>query len=87
MDKYHKNARYIDCAYTSQLSDINSKHYNGCYACGYSEPQEPHKVYTLYIRNEKELKHAEKVQQKAYNTYNSVQVYPNGIDRIKIICR
>jgi hypothetical protein len=32
----HVGATYRDCATNAQMKDINSKHYNGCYYCGYT---------------------------------------------------
>lgn len=43
------------------------------------------KEYILSIATAKEIVKAEKLQQKLYSQYNSVQVLPYGIDKIKII--
>lgn len=44
------------------------------------------KTYRLPIRTEAEYAHAEKVQEKMYSIYNSVQVTQFGIDRVEIKC-
>lgn len=36
MKKYHHSAQYKDCATVEQLNNIESKHFNGCYYCGYT---------------------------------------------------
>lgn len=33
---YHPGAHHRDCATNSALNDIDSRHYSGCYACGYT---------------------------------------------------
>jgi hypothetical protein len=43
-------------------------------------------TYNVSTLTEKDLKEAEKLQARMYKKYNSVQVVPNGIDGVKIIC-
>lgn len=33
---YHPNASHKDCATNSALKDTSSRHFGGCYACGYT---------------------------------------------------
>ena len=35
-DEKHPLANYSDCATVAQLKDPNSKHYSGCYYCGFT---------------------------------------------------
>ena len=35
--QYHKNAAHKDCASTKTLYHPNSKHWNGCAACGFDD--------------------------------------------------
>lgn len=44
-------------------------------------------VYRLPVRTAEEISHAERRQAEAYDRFNSVTVEPDGIDRIKIVCR
>ena len=42
-------------------------------------------VYIVPPGTEKEILRAEKLQQKLYNEYDSVEVYPHGLCEIKIV--
>jgi len=41
--------------------------------------------YTMAYSTELEIKEAAKFRQKLYDKYESVNVYPDGLDRVKII--
>jgi len=42
-------------------------------------------TYTLAYGTELEIKKAEKLRQRLYNKFNSVNVVPDGFGRVKII--
>lgn len=44
-------------------------------------------IYTLPYTTEKEIRKAGQIRQKLYEKYNSVQVYVNGQNEIKIIAK
>ena len=43
-------------------------------------------TYTLPVRTEKEMAHAERRQREAYEQYDNVQVVPHGFDYVRIVC-
>ena len=43
-------------------------------------------IYTVDTDTEKGIIEAEKIQQKMYEKYNSVQICPNGLCQVRIIC-
>ena len=42
-------------------------------------------TYTLPYSTETEIRKANAKRQKLYDKYNSVQVYPNGLDEVRIV--
>jgi len=43
-------------------------------------------IYTMPYQTEKEIEKVNSKRQKLYDKYNSVQVYPNGLYEVRIIC-
>lgn len=44
-------------------------------------------TYSLRIDSEEAIKRAEEKKADCYERFNSVEVVPDGIDKIKIICK
>lgn len=42
-------------------------------------------VYTVDIDTEKGMQEAEELRSSLYEKYNSVQVYPNGLNQVRIV--
>ena len=42
-------------------------------------------IYTMAYSTEKEIQKANNKRAKLYEKYNSVQVYPNGLNEVKIV--
>ena len=42
-------------------------------------------VYTVPYTTEAQIHKANRLRMKLYNKYNSVQIYPNGLDELRII--
>lgn len=42
-------------------------------------------IYTMPYSTEKDIKKAQQKRQSLYSKYNSVQVYPNGQDEVRIV--
>lgn len=43
-------------------------------------------IYIMPYNTEAEIKKVNEKRQRLYNKYNSVQVYPNGLSEVRIIC-
>lgn len=43
-------------------------------------------VYTMPYTTEEDIRKANNKRQKLYDKYESVQVYPNGMYEVKIVC-
>ena len=43
-------------------------------------------IYTMPYETEKDIKDAQELRQDLYQKYNSVQVYPNGLYEVRIVC-
>lgn len=43
-------------------------------------------TYRLPVRTERQMAHAERRQREAYSRYNNVQVIPEGMDYVRIVC-
>lgn len=43
-------------------------------------------IYTMPYQTEKEIQKVNTKRQKLYDKYNSVQVCPNGLYEVRIIC-
>lgn len=43
-------------------------------------------VYTMPYTTKQDIQKAQQKRDKLYDKYNSVQVYPNGLDEVRIVC-
>lgn len=43
-------------------------------------------IYIMPYVTEQDIKKANDKRQKLYDKYNSVQVYPNGLHEVRIVC-
>lgn len=43
-------------------------------------------IYTMPYNTAAEIKKVNDKRQRLYSKYNSVQVYPNGLSEVRIIC-
>ena len=43
-------------------------------------------VYTMPYTTESDIRKASQKRQKLYEKYNSVMIYINGLDEVKIVC-
>jgi hypothetical protein len=43
-------------------------------------------VYTMPYTTESDIKKAKNKRQRLYDKYDSVQVYPNGLYEVRIVC-
>lgn len=43
-------------------------------------------VYTMPYSTKKDIQKAQQKRDSLYDKYDSVQVYPNGLDEVKIVC-
>ena len=43
-------------------------------------------VYTMPYTTKQDIQKAQQKRDKLYDKYDSVQVYPNGLDEVRIVC-